>query len=253
VLKIAREIGWGYARVLGELRKPGVRAASKTTPANILREARLDPGPKRGPGTWSDFVARHAATLWACDFLSVRGATRAGFVEFDILFFLHVGTRWVIVSGVTASPDAAWVAQPARNASMQMAEWGLPASHLLLDHDAKFTREFDAVFEDEGVEVTRVGPQAPNLNAYAERWVERQAGVPGSLRDVWRGAPPAHPEGVRGSLQRGAAAPGPRQPSAARRPGRRRGPAARHAIPRGEVRCRERLGGLLRHYHRHAA
>ena len=62
VLKLARETGWGYARILGELKKLGIRSVSKTTVANILREAGLDPGPKRGEGTWSDFVARHAAT-----------------------------------------------------------------------------------------------------------------------------------------------------------------------------------------------
>jgi hypothetical protein len=41
-----------------------------------------------------------------------------------------------------------------------------------LDHDAKFTGGFDEVFEAEGTEVKRVGPVSPNLNAYAERWVQ---------------------------------------------------------------------------------
>src|SRR6185436_14707240 len=48
VLKHARENGWGYTRVLGELKKLGVHTVSRTTVANILREAGLDPGPKRG-------------------------------------------------------------------------------------------------------------------------------------------------------------------------------------------------------------
>src|SRR5262245_46255283 len=60
VLELAGDNGWGYARVLGELKKLGIRSVSKTTVANILREAGIDPGPKRGPGTWSDFVKRHA-------------------------------------------------------------------------------------------------------------------------------------------------------------------------------------------------
>ena len=124
VLKIARETGWGYARVLGELRKLGIRSVSRTTVATILREAGLDPGPKRGAGTWSDFVQRHAATLWACDFLSVRSATLRGFVDLYVLFFIHVGSRRVFASGVSANSDSAWVAQQARDASMQMNEWG---------------------------------------------------------------------------------------------------------------------------------
>jgi hypothetical protein len=55
-----------------------------------------------------------------------------------VLFFLHAGSRRAFVAGITAHPDAAWVTQQARNASLAMAEWGLPATHLLLDHGAKF-------------------------------------------------------------------------------------------------------------------
>jgi hypothetical protein len=50
------------------------------------------------------------------------------------------------ISGETATPGGAWVTGQAHNASMQMAEWGLSGRFLLLDHDAKFTRESDAVF-----------------------------------------------------------------------------------------------------------
>jgi putative transposase len=165
VVRIANDNGWGYSRILGELRKLGVRNVSRTTVINILKEAGLDPGPKRGEGTWHDFVTRHASTLWACDFLTVRSLTLTGFVDLHLLFFIHVGTRRAFTAGITAKPDSAWVAQQARNASMQMAEWGLPPKYLLIDHDAKFTGQFDAVFEAEGAKVQRVGPQAPNLNA----------------------------------------------------------------------------------------
>lgn len=45
-----------------------------TTVGNILREAGLDPGPKRGKGNWSGFVRRHAAGQR----LRVRAGSRAG-------------------------------------------------------------------------------------------------------------------------------------------------------------------------------
>jgi putative transposase len=153
VLRIANENGWGYSRILGELRKLGVKNVSRTTVINILREAGVDPGPKRGEGTWHDFVTRHAATLWACDFLTVRSLTLTGFVDLYLCFFIHVGTRRAFTAGITANPNSAWVAQQGRNASMQMAEWGLPPKYLLIDHDTKFTDSFDAVFEAEGVKV----------------------------------------------------------------------------------------------------
>jgi hypothetical protein len=55
---------------------------------------------------------------------------------------------------------------------MQMAGCNLGASHLLVDNDPKFTESFDAVFEGSEVEVKRVGPQAPNMHAYVERWIQ---------------------------------------------------------------------------------
>jgi putative transposase len=49
---------------------------------------------------------------------------------------------------------------------------GLTASRVIIDHDTKFARGFDPVFETEEAEVQRVGPKAPNMNADAERWVQ---------------------------------------------------------------------------------
>lgn len=115
VLRLARETGWGYTRILGELKKLGIRSVSRTTVVNILREAGLDPGPKRGEGTWSEFLTRHAQTLWACDFFSTKVWTTAGLVEMYVLVFLHLGGRRLVITGMTLNPDAAWMAQQARN------------------------------------------------------------------------------------------------------------------------------------------
>ena len=168
ILKIARETGWGFTRILGELKKLGVRV-SRTTVLNILREAGIDPGPKRGEGTWSDFLERHTKTLWASDFLSVKTLTTRGFVDVFVLVFIHLGTRRVIVSGMSTNPDSAWMKQQARNVTGEIRDRGFPTPEILIiDHDSKYTREFDSIFESEGTKVQRVGPRAPNLNAYAE-------------------------------------------------------------------------------------
>jgi hypothetical protein len=137
---------------------------------------------------------------------------------------------------------------------MTMAEWDLPAQFLLLDHDAKFTRGFDAVFETEGTEVKRVGPVAPNLNGYAERWVQslRQECLDhflicgeGHLRHVVNEYVEHHnrerPHQARGNV--------PLPVAEADDAGEPR----ILAFPSGEVSCHERLGGLLKHYHRQAA
>jgi hypothetical protein len=46
-----------------------------------------------------------------------------------------------------------------------MAEWGLPATHVLIDHDTTYTEELDALLADDGCTVTRVGPRGANLTA----------------------------------------------------------------------------------------
>jgi hypothetical protein len=42
---------------------------------------------------------------------------------------------------------------------------------LIRDRDAKFTRAFDDVWRSTGTAIIRTPVQAPNANAYAERWV----------------------------------------------------------------------------------
>jgi putative transposase len=51
VIQIASENAWGSLRVHGELKKLGIHNISRSTVVNILREANIDPGPKRGEGT----------------------------------------------------------------------------------------------------------------------------------------------------------------------------------------------------------
>ncbi len=48
---MARDTGWGYRRILGELKKLRIKI-SRSTVARVLRENGFDPGPKRGEGTW---------------------------------------------------------------------------------------------------------------------------------------------------------------------------------------------------------
>ena len=44
----------------------------------ILKAGGLDPGPKRGEGTWDEFLKQHAASLWQCDFFSRKGPDSEG-------------------------------------------------------------------------------------------------------------------------------------------------------------------------------
>jgi putative transposase len=46
-----------------------------------------------------------------------------------------------------------------------------PLRLLIDDRDAEFSGGFDHAFQSEGIAVIRTPIQAPNANAYAERWV----------------------------------------------------------------------------------
>jgi len=109
VLKLAKETGWGYTRILGELKKLGVKV-SRATVVNILKDAGMPTGPQRGEATWDQFIKSHAKTLWACDFLRHRIVTKWGLRDAYMPVFVNVATRRAIATTSTEHPDAAWVA-----------------------------------------------------------------------------------------------------------------------------------------------
>ncbi|MCE2797886.1 MAG: hypothetical protein LW816_21395, partial [Planctomyces sp.] len=58
MLKLARENDWGYTRILGELRKLGIKSVSRQTVKMILKEHGIDSGPQRGKGSWEARLRR---------------------------------------------------------------------------------------------------------------------------------------------------------------------------------------------------
>jgi len=136
------------------------------------------------------------------------------------------------------------------------ADGGVPASHPFLDHDSKFTGSFDAVFKADGCEARRVGPLAPNMNPYAERFAQtlRQ-----ELLDHFILLGEKHllhltneflahyneerpHQGVGNVPLPRAVAPTPKDSEPTTLP-----------FPLGKIQCKERLGGLTKHYYREAA
>src|SRR5450631_1487289 len=70
VLRLARENpGWGYRRIHGELAGLGVNIAASTA-WEILKNAGIDPAPRRTGPTWSQFLRSQAEAILACDFFT---------------------------------------------------------------------------------------------------------------------------------------------------------------------------------------
>jgi putative transposase len=252
VLRIAGETGWGYTRILGELKNLGLGSICRSTVVNILKAAGLDPGPKRGEHTWAEFLAVHAATLWQCDFFSHKVLTWRGWMDCFVLAFIHVGSRRVFVSPCTRKPDADWVQEQAAAFVRHLGEVGQePASTILFrDRDGKYARPFDEALVAAGVDVRKTPVRSPNMAAYIERWGQ-------SLRveclDRMLALGETHLNHLVQSYVQHYNLERPHQ-SLDNRPLPEVGSPEPPILPfpEGGVVCEQRLGGLLKHYRRAA-
>ena len=237
---------WGYLRIAGAVQNLGVKVAGSTI-ATILRRNGVNPSGDRKHGgmSWAEFISAHKDVLWATDFFTAEVWTRLGLVTYYVLFFIHIGTRKVVISGITAHPDGEWMAQAAKN----LTGWDGPLEHaryVIHDRDTKYTAQFDAIMKSAGIKPIRLPPFSPNLNAYAENFVGKIkseclnhmifAGEK-SLRHVvteyvaYYRTQRNH-QGLDNCIPF---------------------PDATVNRPNGEIKCKERLGGMLKYYYRDVA
>ena len=168
VLRLARENeSWGYRRIHGELAGLGIIAAPSTV-WQMLKNAGIDPAPRRdGPG-WTEFLRSQAQGILALDFFT---ADLLNGSKVYVLAVIEHGTRRIRILGATEHPAQAWVVQQARNLFMDLEDSRTPVKFVLHDRDASFTAAFDAVFQAAGVRVIRSAVQAPRMNSVMERWI----------------------------------------------------------------------------------
>jgi putative transposase len=103
----------------------------------------------------------------------VRRCTRTirGLVTYYVLFFIDITSRAVKIAGITPHPDSRWMTQIARNLTDLNDGFLRGKRYLILDRDSKYCDAFRRVLVREGIQVIRLPPQSPNLNAFAERCV----------------------------------------------------------------------------------
>ena len=168
ILRLARENPrWGYRRIQGELKKLGI-GVSATTIRTVLLGNGLRPAPRRASVTWRAFLRAQASGIIATDFVTVETLRLK---TLYVLFFIELHTRQIQLAGVTRRPNGPWVVQRGTGAIDGAARGHDHASVLIRDRDSKFTRVFDDVFASDGTRVIMTPVQAPNANAFAERWV----------------------------------------------------------------------------------
>ena len=171
VIEIARTTGFGYTRIIGELRKIGIKKISRQTVRNILKEEGITPGPERTSDNWENFVKRHGETLWAVDFFSVKTVTLRGICNLYLMAFLNMKTREVIVSASTDHPNSAWVKQQTEAFIEKTADRTEKPDIIMHDRDTKFTKEFVETLTSKGMRTNALPVASPNLNGRVERFI----------------------------------------------------------------------------------
>src|SRR6266508_3366803 len=202
----------------------------------------LSPDLRRAGPSWRQFLQQQATSIVACDFFTVESLLLR---RYYVLFFIEHGSRRVHLGGCTANPQGNWVTQQARNLGLFFAEQRI--RFLIRDRDSKYTGPFDEIFRSERIRILRTPIRAPKANAVAERFVRT---VRAECLDWLLILNRRHLERVlRTYVQHYNAA----------RPHRAldlRPPDAPDTLSRpaeGEIRRRDKLGGLLHEYYRVAA
>jgi transposase InsO family protein len=238
---------WGYDRIVGALSNLGYTISDQTV-GNILKRHGIPPAPERKTTTtWQEFIRTHMNVLVATDFFTAEVWTLGGLVTYYVLFFIHLGSRQVHIAGMTPHPNETWMIQIARNVTME--EWGFLASgqYLIHDRDGKYCPAFQQIIDTAGVKRVPLPPRSPNLNAYAERWVRSvkeeclsrlilfgETALHHTLHEYM-----AHYHHERNHQGKGNVLLFP--------------PSSHDTARAGQLRCRERLGGLLKYYECEAA
>ena len=243
ILRMATENStWGYTRIQGALKNLG-HGVARSTVAKVLKAHGIPPAPDR-PTSWRTFLRAHWGAIAGADFFTTEVWTPRGLITYYTLFVIDLRSRRVHVAGSTPTPDAWFMAQAARRLTDAVDGFLVGHQILICDRDRKWTHGFRHILQGAGVRIVLTPVQAPNANAYAERFVRsiREEcldrliffGERRLLRALDAFVAHYHRErnhqGLGNEL------------------------IIRETRPLWgtQVRCRERLGGLLRYYHRAA-
>lgn len=159
---------------------------------------------------------------------------------------MELSTRKVEIAGITSNPDGDWMQRIGRHLTDGWDGFLLGKRFLIMDRDPLYTAAFRRLLRDSGVKPVPLPSRSPNLNSHAERFVlsiRREAldrivllgerhlrHVVGAFAAHDRAE--RHHQGLYGQLIEA-------NPD--------------DVAGSGSIVCRERLGGMLRFYHREAA
>jgi hypothetical protein len=236
---------WGYQKITDQIVYLGYKI-SKSSVKNILIENGYDPEPDLTiRSTWHEFIKSHWEVLAACDFFTIELLAGRKLVRCTVFFVMELATRKVFYAPIKLQPDGAYMKQVAKLLVDSEDGFLQGKRYLIHDRDPLYrTDGFHGILKSIGVKPVRLPARSPDLNCYAERYVksvksecldylilssvEQLEYVLGQYSEYY------HHERIHQSLDRII--------------------EPKHRIDdTAEIVCIERLGGLLKSYHRLAA
>jgi len=235
---------WGYQKITDQLVYLKYNI-SKSTVKNILIENGYDPEPDLTvKTTWWEFIKSHWDVLTACDFFTVELLIGRKLIRYTLLFVIELSTRKVFFAPIKPQPDGDYMKQAVRILTDWEDGFLKGKRYLIHDRDPLYTSEFHGILKSSGIKPVKLPPRSPDLNPYAERFVKSVksecldhlilASVKQLEYAINEYAKYYHHERIHQSL------------------GRIIEPVHK-TDDNAEIVCIERLGGLLKSYHRLAA
>ena len=163
---------WGYQKIKDQIVYLGY-TISKSTVKNILIENGFDPEPDLTvKSTWHEFIKSHWDVLTACDFFTIELLAGRKLVRCTIFFVMELATRKVFFAPIKPEPDGFYMKQIARMLTDYEDGFLRGKKYLIHDRDPLYTNEFHDILESSGIEPVKLPPRSPDLNPYAERFVK---------------------------------------------------------------------------------
>jgi putative transposase len=160
---------WGYTRIRDALKNLG-HDVGRSTITRILKAQGLPPVPERST-SWQTFLRAHWGAIAAADFFTTEVWTWRGLVTYYTVFVIDLASRRVQILGSTPHPDDLFMRQVGRTLTA-VDDDGLVGHRVLIcDRDRKWSPSVRQLLDDAGIRVVQTPLQAPNANAYAERFV----------------------------------------------------------------------------------
>ena len=236
---------WGYKKIRDQVVYLGYKI-SKSSVKNILIENGYDPEPDLTiRSTWHEFIRSHWDVLAACDFFTIELLVGPRLVRCTVFFVIDIASRKVFFGPIKLQPDGEYMKQVARI----LADYGdgflRGKRYLIHDRDPLFnTAGFYDILKASGTRPVKLPARSPDLNCYAERFVKSVKSecldhlILSSVKQleyaIGQYSKYYHHERIHQSLDRII--------------------EPKHSIDdKSEIVCIERLGGLLKSYHRLAA